>query len=46
VPLFRKFKGAKDERSMIKLSYLGEHLNSKKLKALVEEHNKRHEGSP
>jgi hypothetical protein len=31
---------------MIKLSYLGEHLNSKKLKALVEEHNKRHEGSP
>jgi hypothetical protein len=34
--LFRKFKGGqKDERSMIKLSYLSEHLNSKKLKELV-----------
>lgn len=27
---------------MVKLSYLGEYLNSKKLKALVEQHNSKH----
>jgi hypothetical protein len=40
--LFRKFKGTKDERSIIKLSYLSEHLNSKKLKVLIESFNKNH----
>ena len=29
--LKRKFKGAKDERSMVKFSYLGETLSAKKL---------------
>lgn len=38
----RKFRGTKDERSMIKLSYLGEYLNAKKLKALIESHNSNH----
>ena len=38
----RKFKGTKEERSMIKLSYLGEVLNSKKLKLLIEAHNAKH----
>ena len=27
---------------MIKLSYLGEYLNAKKLKALIENHNSKH----
>ena len=38
----RKFKGTKEDRSMIKLSYLGEYLNAKKLKALIEAHNSKH----
>lgn len=44
--LKRKFKGQKDERSIVKLSYLGEHLNSKMLKSLVEAHNTRHKDMP
>eukprot|EP01017_Pseudomicrothorax_dubius_P031663 TRINITY_DN4064_c0_g1_i2.p1 TRINITY_DN4064_c0_g1~~TRINITY_DN4064_c0_g1_i2.p1 ORF type:complete len:496 (-),score=121.44 TRINITY_DN4064_c0_g1_i2:162-1649(-) len=35
----RKFKGGKDEKAMIKLSYLGEHLTTSKLSQLVEAHN-------
>ena len=41
--LFRKFKGTKEERSVIKLSYLSEYLNSKKLKVLIQQFNKSHE---
>ena len=37
--LKRKFKGTKDERSMIKLSYLGEDLTTAKLSKLIQEHN-------
>jgi hypothetical protein len=37
--LKRKFKGAKDERSMVKFSYLGETLSAKKLQELVKNHN-------
>jgi hypothetical protein len=37
--LKRKFKGAKDERSMVKFSYLGETLSAKKLQELVKTHN-------
>lgn len=36
----------KDERSVIKLSYLGEYMNSQKLKALVEAYNRHHENQP
>lgn len=38
----RKFKGQKDERSMVKLSYLSESLNAKKLQELIKAHNERH----
>ena len=44
--LVSKFKGQKEERSIIKLSYLGEHLNSKILKGLVEGHNIKHKDMP
>jgi molecular chaperone DnaK (HSP70) len=37
--LKRKFKGTKDERSMIKLSYLGEDMTTAKLNKLIQEHN-------
>ncbi len=37
--LKRKFKGGLKERCMVKLSYLGEYLDSKKLKLLVKNHN-------
>jgi len=40
--LKRKYKGVKDERCMIKFSYLGEELNTAKLQSLVKEHNARH----
>ncbi|CAD8162704.1 unnamed protein product [Paramecium octaurelia] len=40
--LKRKFKGNKDERCMIKFSYLGEELNTAKLTQLVKEHNSKH----
>ena len=35
----RKFKGNKEERSVIKFSYLGEDLTTSKLTKLVESHN-------
>ena len=38
--LKRKFKGGEKERCMVKLSYLGADLNSKKLKELCTNHNK------
>ena len=37
--LKRKFKGNKNERCMVKLSYLGGNLNSKTLKELCVQHN-------
>jgi hypothetical protein len=40
--LKRKFKGQKDERNMIKFSYLGEELSSGKLQQLIKQHNSRH----
>lgn len=40
--LKRKFKGGKDERNMIKFSYLGEELSTSKLQQLIKAHNDRH----
>lgn len=35
----RKFKGTKDDKKTIKLSYLGEEMNSTKLSKLIKDHN-------